>query len=124
MSYFVICNYPLLLLAEYSILSLVSGNYCLHAFLKIFLGNLVSSLTNGSKGCFIDDVCKLCSAGATCCPCNGVEINIVFSLYVLCMDFEDCDSSLKVWKVYRNSPVKAARTQKGRVKDFRPIGGC
>src|SRR5574344_1923698 len=52
---------------------------------------------------------------------NRTKVNIIFQLYVLCMDAENCFASLHIGAVHYNLTVKTTRAEKRRIKNVRTV---
>ena len=123
MTYFVICNDFLFVIGHNCVFLLISRNYHLDALFKVSLFNNSPAASNGTESGFIDNIRKLCARCARSHSCNGVEIHIVRSLYLLCVDLEYCLTSRKVGKLHGNTAVETARTGECGVKGFGTVGG-
>ena len=123
-SHLMIRDDALLVDGNCSILSLVSGNDNLHALLKICLSHKCTALTDCPQCAFIDDIGELCTAGTGSCASDGVKVNITSKLYILCMNLQDCHTALQIWKLYRDPPVKTARSKECLVQRLRTVGCC
>ena len=118
MPYLVICNYVLFMIGHDGVFLLVACYDDLDALFKIGLTCKAPSVTHGTQGRFINDVCKLCAGGAGGHARDLIKINILGYLYLLGVDLEDLLPALEVGKLNGNAAVKAAGARERRVERF------
>ena len=113
----------LLLVGEYLVLLLVTGDDYFHAFLQICLGDEFSSVPDCPEGAFIDNVSQFC-AGCTCGHTgNGIEVDGICQLYFFRMYLQNIFPPFEIRQLYRYAAVKTAGTQQGGIQCLRAVGG-
>ena len=117
-------NDEFLFLGKDAVFFLIAGDDNLDTLLKVCLSGKTSAVTDCTKRCLVDDVCKLCSGGSGGSFCNVVEVYVICDLDLFRMNLQNLLTALEVRKLYWNPAVETARTKKSRVKGIRTVGGC
>ena len=116
MSNFMIGYDQFLFIRKNTIFLLVSCNNYFNAFFKVCLRSKFTSVANCTKCCFIDNIGKFRTRSSGSCLCNIIKSNSICNLNFLCMNFQNLFSTLQIRKFYRNTAVKASRTEKCRIQ--------
>ncbi len=122
MSDLVISHDLLFFIRKDRILLLISCDDHLDAFFQVFLCHMMPVVPHGSQCRFIDDVGQLRTGRTGCHPRNLLIVHVFIHTNFLRVNFQDILSAFQIRQFYRNSPVKAARTQQCRIQGFRTVG--
>ena len=111
-----------LLIGQHTRLFLVARDDHLDTLLQILLRGKFPPVAHGAQRSFVDDIRKLRTGGACGHLCDGCEVHVAGQPDVFGMHLQDIHAALQVGKFHGNAPVKAARTQQGRVERIGPVG--
>ena len=114
---------PFFLVGENGVLLLIAGDDHLNAFLEVGLRGKLPSVPNGPQRRLIDNVGKLCAAGAGGHAGYLVEVHIVRYLDFPGVDFQNGLPALQIRQLHRHPAVKPAGTGQGGVKGLGTVGG-
>ena len=103
-------------------LALVAGNDDIHRLFQVHIGHLVPFIPHRAEGRLVDDVGQFRAAGAGGRAGDLFQIDIVAHLHIFGMNFQDSFTTVQVRQFHRNTAVKPARPQQGRVQGFRTVG--
>ena len=122
MAGFVICNHVFFVFRKNGVLFLSACDNDVNRLSKVFRGNATTSHTNGTQGCFVDNVCKVSTGGAGCGFCYKREIHAGLHLDIVCMHLKDILTTGKVRKLHGNAPVKAAGAKQCLIQRLGTVG--
>ena len=124
MSDLMIGNNQFFFIGKDTVFLLISRNNNFDTFFKVCLSCKFTSVTNCTKCCFIDNICKFRAGSSGSCLCNIIKSNSICNFNFLCMNFQNFFSTLQIRKFYRNTAVKTSRTEKCRIQWIRTVGCC
>ena len=104
------------------ILLLISCDDHFDTFFQVFLCHMMPVVPHGSQCRFIDDVGQLRTGRTGCHTRDLLIVHVFIHTNFLRVNFQDVLSAFEIRQFYRNSPVKAARTQQCRIQGFRTVG--
>ncbi len=114
-------NDPFFLLAQDTILLLLTGDYNLNGFQKVRLIYQLTATFYGIDRCLINDICKIrtyCTGGS---QSNLFQIYALIHTYILGMYLQSIYTSLQIRLVYDNSSVETTRTKKCLIQNLRSV---
>ena len=117
-------NDPSLLCTEYTVFLRFTGNNHFHRFKKIRLWNCIPAVANCHKGSFVDNIGQIRTNRTACCQSNFPEINCFVHADILCMNFQNIDTSSQIRTLYNNPAVKTSRTKKCLIQNLRTVRRC
>ena len=121
-AHLVVGHDPPLLRSEYTVFLFLADQHQFHRVKQVLLAYRCAAPLDSQDSRLIDHIGQVgayCPAGS---QSDRVEVNRVIHKHVLGMDTQDRNAAFQIRAVHDDAPVKASRSQEGRIQHFGAVG--
>ena len=121
-AHLVVGHDPPLLRSEYTVFLFLADQHQFHRVKQVLLAYRCAAPLDRQDRRLIDHIGQVGAHSPAGGQSDRVEVNRVIHKDVLGMDPQDCHPAFQIRAVHDDAPVKAARSQEGRVQHFGAVG--